>query len=80
MTDIFGQVTEVMSDLFGVDPATLTIQSSKATVEGWDSLQQVNLLLDIEQRFDLQLQSEEIAKLKTVGDIVAMIERKRASS
>lgn len=80
MTMIFEEITEVMGDLFGVDPTMLTLDSSKANVKGWDSLQQVNLLLDLEQRFNVQLQAEEIARLKTVGDIVEMIERQRATA
>ena len=80
MNDIFGHVTEIMGDLFGVDPASITLDSSKDTVEGWDSLQQVNLVLDIEQRFETHFESDEIARLKTVRDIVRLLEAKQLGS
>lgn len=77
MNDILGQVTEIIGDLFGVNAATLTMDSSQNTVEGWDSLQQVNLVLDLEERFGTHFESEEIAKLKTVRNIVRLLEAKQ---
>jgi len=80
MNGIASQVVEIIGDLFGVDAATLTMDSSQNTVEGWDSLQQVNLVLDLEQRFGTHFESEEIAKLKTVRNIVRLIEAKQVDS
>ena len=80
MNDILGQVTEIIGDLFGVDPTALTMDSSRSTEEGWDSLQQVNLVLDLEERFGTHFESEEIATMKTVGKIVRLLEAKQAGT
>lgn len=46
---------------------------------GWDSLRLMNLLMQLEKQKQIRFQASEVAKLKTWGDLVAMV-RKRADA
>ena len=45
-------------------------------VEGWDSLNFLNLVMAIEDEFDLQMSTLEAASLNTVDAVVSYVERK----
>jgi len=64
------------SDIFGVPAAKLTGESSPETVESWDSVQHLNLVLAIEEKFGLQLDPEEIEQMKTLGATATLIDSK----
>jgi acyl carrier protein len=45
---------------------------------GWDSMDLVTIVVEVECRFDLQFELAEIDRLASVGDLVRMIDAKRA--
>lgn len=45
-------------------------------VEGWDSLSHVNLITTIEAKFNIRFTQKELLKQRSVGDLIADIERK----
>jgi acyl carrier protein len=73
---VFDQIRTIASDLFGVPAENITAVSSPETLENWDSIQHLNLVLAVEERFGLQLSPEEIEQLKTVGDAAKLVESK----
>jgi len=64
------------SDIFGVPAAALTADSSPDSVEPWDSVQHLNLVLAIEEKFGVQLDPEEIEQMKTLGATAKLIDSK----
>ena len=44
------------------------------TVEQWDSLQHINVIMDVEQRFGIVLSPEEVMELHTVRSIVNIVQ------
>ena len=46
---------------------------------GLDSLQSVNLILELENVFDVEIGDEEIESLETVADVIRLVEAKKAS-
>jgi acyl carrier protein len=76
----FDEVRSIASDILGVPAARLTSDSSPDTVESWDSVQHLNLVLALEERFGLQLSPEEIEQMKALGAISALIETKLRSA
>ena len=72
-------VVEILSELFAVPPESLTFDSSMETVEKWDSLQHLNVVFDVEQKFGLEFSPEEVLELNSVRKIVEIVERKVAS-
>lgn len=51
-------------------------ESSQQNCEKWDSLHQLNLVIELEDAFDITLEPEEIAEMKSVKDIKHIIEGK----
>lgn len=76
MNSTLEQVQAIASDIFGVPSAKITTDSSPETIETWDSMQHLNLVLAIEEKFGLQLSPEEIEEMKSVGAVAALIEKK----
>jgi acyl carrier protein len=73
---IFEQVRGIASDLFAVPPERITDESSPETIESWDSPQQLNLILALEERFHFQLSPEEIEQMGNIGEIAKLVERR----
>lgn len=45
-------------------------------IEQWDSLKHLNLVVEIENQFDIELDPDEIAKMKSLNEIVNTIQKK----
>jgi acyl carrier protein len=76
---ILAGVIDIMAGLFGLSPETLTLDSSMETVGQWDSLQHINVIVDVEQRFGIVLSPEEVVQLHSVRAIVEIVHAKLAS-
>jgi len=70
---VFDQIRTMASDLFATPPDRITSSSSPETVEAWDSVQHLNLVLALEEKFHLLLLPEEIEQMKTIGDVVKLV-------
>jgi acyl carrier protein len=68
------------SDLFATPAERLTPDSSPETIESWDSIQHLNLVLALEEKFGLQLSPEEIEQMNSIGQITKMVETKLQST
>lgn len=75
--DVLDQVAETASELFNVPRAQLTPASSPDSVPDWDSVQHLNLVLALEQRFGVQFDPEDIEKMRSIGEIAAIVSRRR---
>lgn len=78
MNDLMNQVCGIAADVFQVDPSRLSAQSSPETVEAWDSVQHLNLVLALETNFGLQFEPEEMDRMNSIGQIAALLENKIA--
>ena len=76
MSTLFPQVRSIAADLFGVAEDSIGPDSSPESVENWDSIQHLNLVLALEERFGFQLSPEEMDEMRTVGQIAAVVERR----
>ena len=76
----FQELCSIASDVFGVPAAKLSVGSSPETVENWDSMQHLNLVLAIEEKFGFQFDPEEIEQMKTIGAVAAVVEKKLQSA
>jgi acyl carrier protein len=75
--EILARVKGIAAALFDVPESDITLEMSPATVEAWDSVQQLNLMLELEQAFGVKLEPEDIEQVRTIGDAVQLIEKKR---
>jgi acyl carrier protein len=76
----FEQVRGIASDIFGVPANTVTAESSPETIENWDSMQHLNLVLAIEEKFGLQLDPEDIEQMTNIGAVTALVERLQSAA
>ena len=76
--DIFEKVKEVLVDQLDVDEELVTSEASVTDDLGADSLDLVDLVMELENEFDVEIPNEDIQSIKTVGDIVAYIEKLNA--
>jgi len=72
-------VTRVIVEMLGVPEADVKPDARMAEDLGADSLDCVEILLAIEEDLDIELNDDECAQCKTVGDWVAMVERRVAA-
>jgi acyl carrier protein len=73
------RIQEIVATIFNVPVETVNLESSPATIESWDSMGHLMLVLELEQQFDIQLGPEEVEKLSSVQNIVNMLQSKEAA-
>ena len=76
---ILGELREIMIDVFDIDELELTTATTAEDIEEWDSLSHVRLVVAVERKFGFKFKNSEIEGLKTVGDLVTLIEAKKAA-
>ncbi len=78
MSDTLSKVTEVFCDVFDDDEIELEPETTAEDVDAWDSLMHVTLMLNLEKAFGIRFASSEVAGLKNIGELVALIDSKTA--
>lgn len=73
---IYQQLTRVFAEVFDDDAIVLTPPTTAEDVDGWDSLNHIRLIVSVEKAFQIKFSTPEIAKLKNVGELVALIASK----
>ena len=73
---VLEKVREILCDQLDVEEEQVTLDASITDDSGADSLDVVDLVMSIEEEFDLEFPDEEVENIKTVGDIVKYIESK----
>jgi len=74
---IYEQLAQVFHDVFGDESIKVTPGMTADDVEGWDSLSNIRLIVTVERTFKVKFTMSEIGKLKNVGELVALIEKRR---
>ena len=75
MNSTFEQVQAIASDIFGLPAGKITAESSPETIENWDSMQHLNLVLAVEEKFGVQLSPEDIEQMKNIGAVAAVVDK-----
>ncbi|MCC8191501.1 MAG: acyl carrier protein [Ruminococcus sp.] len=70
----FDKVKEIIIDQLDVDEDKVTMEASIVDDLGADSLDIVDMVMTLEEEFDVKISDEEVENVKTVGDIVKIIE------
>ena len=68
------KVLEILKNLFELN--TVDETCSQTTCEKWDSMGQLNLVVELESEFDVTLEPEEIGEMKSFNDIVRILKAK----
>ncbi len=78
MSDIANKVKAIIVDKLTVDEKEVTPEASFSTDLGADSLDTVELIMEFEKEFGINIPDEEAEKIATVGDAIAYIEAHQA--
>jgi acyl carrier protein len=74
MADTFERVKKIIVDRLGVDESKVTLEASFKEDLGADSLDVVELVMELEDEFDMEISDEDAEKISTVGEVVNYIE------
>ena len=69
-------LTAVFRQVFSQPSLDIHDEMTAADVAGWDSLTHVTLIFAVEKQFGVRFSTRDVQALKTVGDLVRMIDRK----
>ena len=72
----FEKVRDIIARQLDLDPASVTMESRLIDDLKADSLDIVELIMDLEQEFDVEIPDEELPNVRTVGDIVNYLENR----
>jgi len=75
-SQLFERVRGIAADVLQVPATQITLESSTESVETWDSVHHLNLVLALEQEFDLQFEPEEMDQMHSISHIVNVLENK----
>lgn len=73
---VFEKVRRLASELFDVPAGQITAESSPATLENWDSVQHLNLVLALEEEFGVRFEPEDMEKMQTIGQVTEAVSNK----
>ena len=65
------KVLEILKNVFELDSVDETC--SQSTCDKWDSMGQLNLVVELETEFDVTLEPEEIGEMKSYDDIIKIL-------
>ena len=73
---VLDKIKDIIVEQLDVEEDAVTMEASITEDLGADSLDVVDLVMSIEESFDVEIPDEEVENIKTVGDIVKYIENK----
>jgi acyl carrier protein len=71
--EILERVKNIIVDRLGVEEGEIKLESSFKEDLGADSLDVVELVMELEDEFDMEISDEDAEKINTVGDVVTYI-------
>jgi acyl carrier protein len=71
---VLSRVGEIASDVLQAD---VTADSSPETIESWDSVHHLNLVLALEEEYGFEFSPEEMDQAKTVGSLALVVSARR---
>ena len=74
--EVFAKLNEVFRDVFDDEDIVVTDETTAADIEDWDSLEHINLMVEVEYAFGIKFNMGEINKMKNVGELVDIIQKR----
>ena len=73
---MYDDLVSVLAEVFGLGADQIVPGLTKDEVGSWDSLKQMDLVLSIEQKFEVSLEITDIIKMNSVANIVEVLQDK----
>lgn len=77
MAEVLERVTKIIVDRLGVEESEVALEASFKDDLGADSLDVVELVMELEDEFDMEISDDDAEKIATVGDAVNYIKAKQ---
>lgn len=72
----FEKIRDIICEILNVEPEEVTMETAFVDDLGADSLDIFQIVMAVEEEFDIEIPQEEAEKIKTVGDAVEAIQKK----
>lgn len=76
--EIYETLTTVFRQVLEDDSIELTPETTADDVDGWDSMNHIFIVVELEKRFGVKFQAAEMEELKNVGELAGLIKQKLA--
>ena len=70
---IYEMLDEVFQDVFDDEDIHVTPETTADDIEDWDSLEHINLVVAVENKFGIKFNMSEVVQFKNVGEMVEVI-------
>ena len=70
-------IKELLAEVLEMDISEITADLSQENCSKWDSLQHLNIMVELEDVFDLSFEPEEIADMVTIEKIIDIVKSKK---
>ena len=77
-SDITRRLVKILTQVFGLRADQITPELTKEGVSSWDSLKQMDLVMSVEREFGISLEINDIVRMDSVANIVAVLQDKGA--
>ena len=67
------RLTRILCGILGCDSIVLTPDTTADDVPGWDSMNHIFIVVEIERRFDIKFRTAEMEELRNAGELVHLI-------
>ena len=74
--NIFEKLKSIICDVLDLEDAALSEDTCAEDIEGWDSLNHVQIVVAVQKEFNVKFTSSEIMKWDKVGNMIDSIEQK----
>lgn len=71
--NVFERLNEVFRDVFDDETISVNDATTSADIEDWDSLEHINLIVAVEQEFEMKFNMGYVTNMKNVGEMVDII-------
>ena len=78
--DTFEKISQLLAEQLSIDEEKITMESDILDDFDADSLDIVDMVMNLEDEFGVEVPDEEVENLRTVGDVVRYIEENGAGS
>ena len=75
--EVFEKLDQVFQDVVDDESLHVTDETTAADVDGWDSLEHIDLMASVERAFGIRFSMGEITRMKNVGEMADLILEKR---